>query len=281
MVISLPAKKLSNARTIVESASHKMSLTLQELQSLTGYLNFAAIVVPLRRTFLRRLYNMQMYIPQRGQLQRKRLSSEGYKDLQWWDNILAMNPERSISHKTRETISLWSDASCTKGLGAFYIDNREAVPLGSNQQASKQVLAQPQPGSAFSISLPRYIYKAREHINTKEMRAVEQALLYWGRKWQGTTVIMHIDNRAVVHALDNKTIRGEPMTVLRRCLLLAAKYDLEIQPQWISTYDNVLADALSRFDHDKITNIAPQLMHPASSLRDCGSLMSNKLDSHL
>ena len=113
------------------------------------------------------------------------------------------------------------------------------------------------------------------------MRAVEQALLYWGRKWQGTTVIMHIDNRAVVHALEHKAIRGEPMTVLRRCLLLAAKYDLEIQSQWISTYDNVLADALSRFDYDKITNIAPQLMHPASTLRDCGFLMSNKLDSHL
>ena len=38
------------------------------------------------------------------------------------------------------------------------------------------------PGCAFSISLPRYLNKNNEHINTQEMRAVEQALLHWGKE---------------------------------------------------------------------------------------------------
>lgn len=120
--------------------------------------------------------------------------------------------------------------------------------------------------------------QANEHINTKQLRAVEQALLYWGDEWRGTKVLMHIDNRAVVYGLENVTIRGS-MDVLRICLLLAANFDLEIEPRWIPTNENGLADALSRFDYDRITNLAPQLVYPTCSLRARGFLTCNKLDA--
>jgi len=70
-------------------------------------------------------------------------------------------------------------------------------------------------------------------MNTKEIRVVEQALLYWGNRcqWRGTKVIRHIDNQAVLHALHNQTIWGASMNVLGRCLMLAMDYDLEIQPR--------------------------------------------------
>jgi len=89
------------------------------------------------------------------------------------------------------------------------------------------------------------------------MQAVKQLLLYWGKKWRGKTVRMHIDNRAVAHALSNRTIRGASMPVMRRCLLLATEYDIDIEAHWISTKENALADALSRFDYDRIADIAP------------------------
>ena len=110
------------------------------------------------------------------------------------------------------------------------------------------------------------------------MRAVEQALLHWGKGWRGAKVIMHIDNWAVAYAITNQTIHGAMMSVLRRCLLLAAKYDpdLEIETQWIPTKDNSLADTLSRFDFDRIANLAPQLLHPTSTLRDRGFLIYNR-----
>ena len=90
---------------------------------------------------------------------------------------------------------------------------------------------------------------------------------------------MHIDNRAVAYAIENRTIRGASMNILRRCLLLAAEYDLEISTQWIPTKDNMLADALSCFDFDRVANIAPQLIYPATSLRDLGFRMYSKRDS--
>ena len=63
MVIRLPEKTLCNACTIVEHAWNKKSLSLLEIQKVTGYLNFVWTVIPLGRSFLRRLYNMELYFP--------------------------------------------------------------------------------------------------------------------------------------------------------------------------------------------------------------------------
>jgi len=69
------------------------------------------------------------------------------------------------------------------------------------------------------------------------------------------------------------------MAVLRRGLLLAAEYDIDIQTTWIPTKENALADALSQFDYDSIANITPQLIFPTCSPRDLGFLTYNNRDS--
>ena len=72
MAIRLPKKKLLKARTIVHNATQKKSLSLLEIQKITGYLNFASTVIPLGRTFLRLLYNMELYFaPGSRHLQRR------------------------------------------------------------------------------------------------------------------------------------------------------------------------------------------------------------------
>jgi len=282
MLIRWPTKKLEKARIIVESALAATSLSLIDLQRITGFLNFVTVVVPLGRTFLRWLYNMELHFPEhrmQGRNCRRRITREAYHDLKWWQRVLARAPEWSIQQERRDTVALWSDASGTKGLGAFYTRPKRGERGGKSSPNSNPETRVPVPGHSTSISLPCYLNKNKEHINTKEMRAVEQALLLWGKEWCGCKVIMHIDNRAVAYAISNRTIRGATMSVLRHCLLIAAECDLEIEFQWISTKQNTLADALSRFDFDRITNLAPQLIHPTSSLRDCRFLIYNKQGS--
>ena len=109
---------------------------------------------------------------------------------------------------------------------------------------------------------------------------MEQLLLHWGNKWRRTTLIMHIDNKAVVHGLKNRTIRGGSMNVLRRCLLLATEYDLELEVQWVSTKENALADALSRLEYNPIADLAPQLVPPTCNRLDCGFQTYSKQDYH-
>lgn len=278
MIIRLPERKLYKAKNLVQEAISNNSLSLFELQRLTGYLNFVSIVTPLGRAFLRRLYNMQIYFPGGGNQCRKRISSEAKKDLNWWLRALNNVPERSIKHLERERVLVWMDASGTKGLGGFYME--ECRHRASGERIERTIgctcINEPKQGAAFSISIPRHIARQHQHINTKEMHVVEQALLYWGRKWSRKRVIMHIDNQAVVHALKNQTIRYATMTVLRRCLLLATEYDLEFEARWIPTSDNALANGLSRFNYEKVTNVAPQLIYPTCTLRDRGFLMYSK-----
>ena len=139
----------------------------------------------------------------------------------------------------------WSDAASTKGLGAFYLSTLQTVP---DLEA------------AFSIAFPPCLAKAKKHINVQEMRAVEQVFLRWGRQWKGKCLVIHVDNQAVAHGLTNRTIHGAPMRVLRRCLLLASECDVDLVSRWVSTDENALADALSRFDYVRIADLAPQLL---------------------
>ena len=68
MVIRLTEKKLQKERSLVRGAIARKSTTRFELQQITGYLNFVSTVVPLGRTFLRRLYNMEVYFPQEADI---------------------------------------------------------------------------------------------------------------------------------------------------------------------------------------------------------------------
>lgn len=91
---------------------------------------------------------------------------------------------------------------------------------------------------------------------------------------------MHIDNKAVVHGLTNRTIRGASMDVLRQYLLLATEYDLDLQARWVSTKENALADALSRSECNRIADLAPQLLDPTCGLPKPGFGTYSNRDYH-
>ena len=69
------------------------------------------------------------------------------------------------------------------------------------------------------------------------------------------------------------------MQVLWRCLLLATENDLELEARWISTKENALADALSRLNYNRITDLAPQLIYPAANHQQLASRIFSKQDS--
>jgi hypothetical protein len=63
MEAGLPPAKLHKATQFVEHALKKGKLSLQELQSLIGFLSFCSKVVPLGRSFLRKLYDATSNYP--------------------------------------------------------------------------------------------------------------------------------------------------------------------------------------------------------------------------
>ena len=81
MDIRLPERKLQKAKSLVHFAIAQMSATQLELQQITGYLKMVTAVVPLGQTFLRRLYNIEVYFLPGGSYQRRHLSSEAKKNV--------------------------------------------------------------------------------------------------------------------------------------------------------------------------------------------------------
>jgi hypothetical protein len=254
-VVRLPGEKKDKALSLLKPyvASESSSISLGELQSLTGFLAFASYVVPLGRTFIRRLYNLLFHFPHGQPNLRRRVSSEALKDIHWWYDAIIAVPSKAIPRPGATpppTIQVYSDASSLKGLGGYFLRGNETTAELTVEKA-------------FSVALPRHLLQRRptEHINTRELRAVEQCLLHWGHSWAGHSILFHVDNTAALHGINNGTTRGEPMKILRRLLLLAATFQVhDLQAVWISSEDNALADALSRWDRNRIANLCPQLL---------------------
>jgi hypothetical protein len=82
-----------------------------------------------------------------------------------------------------------------------------------------------------------------------ELYAVYVALLRHGEEWQGCLVPLLCDNQTVVAVL-RKGVSASPrinkllQSVLEHCL----RGGITLHAYWLSTHENKLADALSRFD---------------------------------
>ena len=89
----------------------------------------------------------------------------------------------------------------------------------------------------------------RKFIDELEGNAVERALMALGEKTRNKRVPIYIDNSSFQLSLVKGWSRAERLTeIIKKLYELSVKYDCVIVPIWISTHDNVGADALSRCD---------------------------------
>jgi hypothetical protein len=290
MEARLPSAKLHKATELVEHALKKGKLNLQELQSLIGFLSFCCKVVPLGRSFLRRLYDATSSYPRsESGTKRRRLTAEMKADLRWWQRFLPSWNGIAIIRPARATLLAWTDASGHDSLGGYFLPSRP--PGAANNPAghdglSGYFLPSRSPGaannpaaalpnclctstadistltwsSAFSKPHPRH--HRHKHINYKEMLAILTAFRLWLPKFSGKHIAIHTDNTAVYHGLNKRSTRGPAMEPLREITLLAALHDITFSAHWISTKDNLLADLLSRRQFEKIAEICPLLSGP-------------------
>lgn len=254
MEARLPPEKLQKAKDLVTSALHKASLTRTELDSLLGFLSFAAKVVVPGRAFLRRLFDSKTRTadnshadnywsnPHSTQATHVHLNKEMKSDLLWWHHFLPKwNGIRMLQPK-RQVLWLWTDASGNYGMGAYILQtdqNLLSIPL---QQAFSE----------------RFTTRLRhKHINVKEMTAILHALQKWVSLCRGSHLILHCDNFAVAKGVKKTSIRGSAMHPLRAIAMLAALNDIAIESRWISTKENNVADLLSRGMIQKLANQYP------------------------
>lgn len=235
MQARLSDEKLQKAKDLVKNAFQKQSLSQQELESLVGFLSFAAKVVVPGRAFLRRLFN---------ELSKSKgsfihVNQDIKADLLWWHHFLPKWNGICIIHASRPTVRLWTDASGNYGMGGYILkDGESPYTLPCSQAYSERFTTRLMP----------------KHINVKEMTAVLHALQRWLPMVKGSHLVLHCDNFAVAKGVKKTSIRGNAMHALRAIAMLAAVNDVEIESRWISTKHNFLADLLSRGRLQKIAD---------------------------
>jgi len=231
MEARLPPDKHQRALSIVVDILQRKSISFHTLEKLLGFLSFCCAVIPLGRPFLRQIFNLLNR--KTHHLAHIRISKAAKRDLHWWTVLLHQWNGVAVIHSLpRPVITIYMDASGTKGIGGIWEDK------------------------AFSVHLNRR--HRTKHINWKEMFAIFFAVSLWADEWIGCRVILMCDNSAVVDAINKKSMRGITITILQFILLIAAIRDIELHSEWLSSEDNAIADALSRHQFDRLTSLCEQ-----------------------
>jgi hypothetical protein len=211
--------------------------TCDELMSLVGKLEFAALVIPAGVTFLRRIRAQMLRIKHArhsGDLQQQthRLDAEARMDAHWWLQVFLTSAgnRRSIVESEwtpASALHIYSDA-CDKGYGAFY--NTHWLQ------------------GEWSEALLRFaVVHKRISMPFFELYALTQAAVTWGAQWRGQRILFHCDAQAAVAAVRMMRSRRDAMSALLRILYAAAaRHGFEFRCQWLQGASNVVADRLSR-----------------------------------
>ena len=170
MEARLPDDKLVKCKERIAAALERSKLTLKELQSIIGLLNFACKVVPSGRAFLRRMINLTIGVRQPSH--HIRLNKHAKADLSAWLLFLQQFNGKSFflgdEWVTNSALHLYTDASGSIGYGAVF---------GKKW---------------FHGVWPQHW--ASLNITFLELFPIVAALVVWSPYFKNSRVILHTDN---------------------------------------------------------------------------------------
>ena len=217
----LPQEKITVYSQCIKETLGKKNITLRELNSLIGKLQFATSVVLPGRAFLRRMHDLIIGITKPYYF--VRLYHEVKQDLQTWlDFLLIYNDKTIITQPSRSYSSylhMLTDAS-KMGFGATY--------------------------GSYWIQCRWPINWQKLNIAILEIYPIYVLISMFGNKLQNSRIMFHCDNEAVVPILNSQTSKNKIiMSIVRKIVLVLLKYNLQMKVKHIPGINNTLCDAIS------------------------------------
>ena len=230
----LPEDKLVKCRTQLVDFCSRKSVTLKELQSLIGLLNFACCVVVPGRGFLRCLIDLTKGV--RKPTHHVRLTRESKHDINIWREFLSAYNGKSFflgsRWATSRNLNVFTDAAGSLGYGAIF---GKHWFFGEWPTAWKQF-----------------------HITILELFPIVLATEIWGPFIPDKCVVFFSDNQAVVDIINKQTSKDRTvMVLLRRFVLCTLKYNILFHAKHVAGCVNRESDALSRLQVEKFRLLAP------------------------
>ena len=226
MTASLPSDKLCRYTKDASEFLKQETTSLHELQSLIGKLQFATSVIPIGRPFLRRLIDATKERSHRSVID---ITEDMRADITMWKTFLGSYNGTSIITPypicTDYSINLFSDAS-NIGYGGTY-------------------------GSNWIQGCWNDTWRGL-NIAVRELYPILILVKMFAHLWSNQTVCFHCDNQAIVASLNKQRARNPTiMTLLRPLVLHLMLTNVKFKVVYIKSKDNIIADAISRFQEDQ------------------------------
>lgn len=235
MEARLPEDKLQKCRTLLAAFYKRRKVTLRELQSLLGLLNFTCSVIVPGRAFLRRMIDLTKGVHRPHH--RLRLTKETKNDILVWLTFLEEFNGRTFLLEDKwintASLDLYTDAAGSKGYGAIF---------------GKHWFYGAWPDSWKSLN-----------ITFLELFPIVIALHIWGPHMSHQCVVFFTDNAALVHIINQQTSKHKLVMILIRDLVLTSlRHNILFRARHIPGVNNTRADLISRFQVDQFKQIAPE-----------------------
>ena len=231
----LPDDKLLKCRLMLRNFYTRRTVTLKELQSLIGLLNFTCIVVTPGRAFLRRFIDLTKGIQKPHH--HIRLSKGAKLDILVWLRFLDEFNGKSFFFsdiwETSDTLHLYTDAAGSIGFGAVF-------------------------GCHWLQGLWPEMWKTF-NIAFLELFPIVIAVHVWGSLMADKRIIFFSDNAAVVDIINKQTSKHQDIMVLLRDLVLSClRHHIFFQARHIPGLQNSSADYISRSQVENFKVIFPE-----------------------
>ena len=223
MEARLPQDKLEDAINLVRSFARRKKVTLHELQSLIGTLNFACKVIVPGRPFLRRLIDLTIGISRPNF--HIRLNNEARLDMAAWlvflESFNGVSVLLNENWLSSEKLELFTDASNLGFAGVLK-------------------------GKWFQGGWPSSW--EQKHIAIKELFPIVLALKMWSTHLRDRRLLILCDNEAVVYVINKQSSRDSSlMSLIRTLTVTLMQFNIVIRAKHVPGKLNVVADMLSRF----------------------------------
>ena len=234
MEACLPKDKLEKCRSQLTGLLSHKRMSLKELQTLIGLLNFACCVVVPGRAFLRPLIDPTKGIPKPHH--HVRLTKDTKHDINVWHDFLRLYNGKSFSlsscWETSKSLNLFTDAAGSLGYEAIF---------GTHWFFREW----PDGWKNFNITLLEFF-------------PIVLAVEIWGSIMRDRFIVFVTCNQAVVEIISRQTSKDPcVMVLLRHFVLCTLKYNILFPAKHIAGSLNHESDALSPLQVEKFRFLAP------------------------
>ena len=233
----LPLGKIDKCLSLIANFLTRKKVTLKEIQSLTGMLNFACSVVVPGRAFLRRLIDLTVGVHSPHQY--VRINKEVKADLRLWHSFLTGFNGRSFFLQdfwdSSDKLELFTDATGSSGFGAVF--GKEWC---------------------YGKCPDNWLHK---NIALLEFYLIVLSLYLWGHHMKNLSILFLTDTEALVYVINKQSCKDKNlMFFVRKLVLICLQNNILFNAKHVRGVYNTLADSLSRLQVHTFKRLAPAHM---------------------